>query len=320
MEMNNFLIQDEFKGERIDKFLADKFNQKTRGEIIKMIKSGNITVDDKKIKPSYIIGGGEKVGIMDFEIKEEKVVPNKNIDVEIIEKNDDFIIINKSIGVQVHPSYSESKNTLVNGLIVKFPEILNVGEEWYRPGIVHRLDKNTSGLMIIARNQESFEKFKVMFKDKKIQKTYFAIVFGIFGEKEGIVDAPIARATSFKKQKIAFGKYKGNSKESQTQYRVLGEYLLDDMEFSLVELKPKTGRMHQIRVHMAHIGHPLVGDLKYYTKNEKKKVDKLSKKYDFDTFYLHAGELEFNFNGQNYKFSVKYPGRFEKMLNLMVKI
>ena len=172
----------------------------------------------------------------------------------------------------------------------------------------------------MAKNQKTFENLKKIFQERKIQKTYHALVFGSFDKDSGIIDAPIARATSYTKQKIAFGKYKGDAKEAQTKFEVLGKYILSsEITISLVEVKPKTGRTHQIRVHMAHIGHPLVGDSRYYTKNEHKLNLEELKEYDPNTFYLHAKELDFVLNGEKYNFKAQYPDRFSALLNYLSK-
>ncbi len=308
------------KGERIDKFIVEILENVTRGQIIKMIKTSEITVNNKSVKPSYILKGDEKVQIDKIKGKNNKIIPNKSIDLDVIENNDNFIIINKQLGLQIHPSHIERKNTLVNVLLVKFPEILNVGEDKERPGIVHRIDKDTTGLLVVAKNQDTFKDLKKIFKNRLVQKTYYTLVFGLFKQKEGIIDAPIAKAMSYTKQKIAFGKYKGSSKEAKTEFKVVKEFILsNELSISLVELKPKTGRTHQIRVHMAHLGHPLVGDKRYYTKNEYKLNLNNFRKYDLNTFFLHAKKLSFELDNKKYNFEVEYPKRFNNLLEYLDK-
>ena len=320
MKLQEIEVKKEEKGKRIDKFVVSLLNDVTRGQIIKMIKNSVITVNNAKIKPSYRLKGNEKVQISEIKEKDDKILPNKNIILDIIENNEDFAIINKQRGLQIHPSHREREKTLVNALLAHFPEISTVGEDMERPGIVHRLDKDTTGLLVVAKNQKTFENLKKIFQERKIQKTYYTLVFGSFNKDSGIIDAPIARATSYTKQKIAFGKYKGDAKEAQTEFKVLREYTLSsEITISLVEVKPKTGRTHQIRVHMAHIGHPLVGDSRYYTKNEHKlNIEELNE-YDPSTFYLHAKELDFVLNGKEYNFKVQYPNRFSALLNYLDK-
>ncbi len=316
--MQDIQITEEHRGKRLDKFLVEKMGFLTRGEIIRMIKSGIVEINAKKAKPSYVLHGDEYVFIGEYRDKSQDVLPNRNLAIEVVEGLEDFIIINKQRGIQVHPSHRERKNTLVNALLARFPEIKDVGEDEERPGIVHRLDKDTTGLLIVARKQESFEALKTLFGQKKIQKTYYTLVFGLFEEKKGVIDAPIARATSYTKQKIAFGKYKGDARDACTEYEVIKEYkLANGTEISFVKVMPKTGRTHQIRVHMAHKGHPLVGDERYYTKNEKRIHNTIPKIYDPQTFYLHAKEILFVLDKKEYHFTVDYPDRFGALLKYL---
>ena len=311
---NEFQVTSEDKGVRIDKFLVSKLDKNTRGEIIRMLKSSAIVVAGKNVKPSYRLKGEELIEIGEYEDENTKIIPNKNIFLDIIENAPDFAIVNKEKGLQVHPSHRERNKTLVNALLAKFPDIEGVGDDEERPGIVHRIDKDTTGLLVVAKNQESFDELKGLFSERKVQKTYHALVFGHLKEKSGIIDAPIARATSYTKQKIAFGKYRGDARDAQTEYEVIEEYVIGDIALSLVETRPKTGRTHQIRVHMAYMGHPLLGDDRYYTKNERKMDIDIPKDYDIETFFLHAKELSFPFGGEKKNFSVKYPDRFNALV------
>lgn len=304
-------------GVRLDKYLVSLYPHMTRGEIIRMIRSGFVEINGKKAKASYCLKGGEYLFLGEYHKKSRKLIPNRSLRLEIVDAQDDFVVINKQIGIQVHPSHRERNNTIVNALIDIYPSIISVGDDQDRPGIVHRLDKDTTGLMIVAKTQKAFEELKKAFQQKMIQKTYHTIVFGHFDMKEGLVDAPIARATSYTKQKIAFGKYAGEAKEAQTAFRVVEEYMSGELAFSLVELRPLTGRMHQIRVHMAHIGHPLLGDQRYYTKNERKtSLDQL-KIYDIHTFFLHAKELCFTYDGKNYVYKAAHPERFQALVKYL---
>ncbi|PID51832.1 MAG: hypothetical protein CR972_05140 [Candidatus Moraniibacteriota bacterium] len=314
---NTFHVTSEYRGVRVDKFLFENMGTNTRGEIIRMIKSGAVLINGKKIKPSLTLKGGEIINVGEYEEKTTEILPNKNVFVEIVENTPDFIVINKPRGLQVHPSHREREKTVVNALLAKFPEIKSVGDDEERPGIVHRIDKDTTGLLIVAKNQQTFDTLKTLFSEKNIQKTYHAIVCGHLQEKSGIIDAPIARATSYTKQKIAFGKYKGDARSAQTTYCVQEEYMIDDVALSLVEVKPQTGRTHQIRVHMAHIGHPLLGDQRYYTKNERKIVLNIPKEYAIETFFLHAKEISFYINGKKQHFNIKYPDRFHALVHFL---
>jgi 23S rRNA pseudouridine1911/1915/1917 synthase len=278
----------------------------TRGDIIRAIREGEILINKKTIKPSYMLKEKDEIAL-DIKKDKEELVPNKNIKIAIIFQNDNFIIINKPAGLQVHPSDSEKENTLVNSLIVDFPEIKNINDgstdSWMRPGIVHRLDKETSGIMVIARNKKTFDELKRQFADREIVKNYVALVYGNLENKKGVVDKAIARAASFKKQKIAQGKTKGIARAAITEYCVLKRFT----EFDFVEAIPKTGRMHQIRVHLASLGHPIVGDRKYKRKNIVQEVS-------VKRHLLHAQRLGFDLWGRKFQFMADLPDDFAGFL------
>ncbi len=304
-------------GVRIDQFLVSMLHDKTRGDVIRMIASGVFVVDGRQVKPSYRLKGTEVIEMGDYIEQNTHITPNKNIVIDIVENTPDFVVINKAQGIQVHPSHREREKTLVNAVLARFPEVSGVGDDAERPGIVHRLDKDTTGLLVIAKNHHAFTQLKDAFARRAVDKTYHAIVFGHFDEKSSIIDAPIARATSYTKQKIAFGKYRGDARDAQTAYDVLEQYSINGVNFSLIAAHPKTGRTHQIRVHMAHIGHPLLGDTRYYTKNERKIHIPIPQEYDTQTFYLHAQSLVFSLDGADYHFTVPYPKRFSALVRYL---
>jgi 23S rRNA pseudouridine1911/1915/1917 synthase len=305
----NIIIDEIGAGERIDRFLKEGFfltMEITRGDIIRSIRDGQILVNGKKIKPSYILKEADTIYV-DMQKEKEIVIPNEKIKLEIVFENQDFIIVNKPSGLQVHPSDSEKENTLVNALIVRYPEIKNItdGSEdsWMRPGIVHRLDKDTSGVMVVARNKKTFDELKNKFAQREIEKNYVAVVYGHLEKKSGVVDEPIARAASFKKQKIARGKTKGIARPAVTEYNLLKRYA----EFDFVEALPKTGRMHQIRVHLASLGNSIVGDAKYKRRN-------LILPAGIKRQLLHAQKLRFTLAGHDYSFEAPLPVDFAKFL------
>ena len=288
---------------RIDKFLSMEFFLYSRGEIIKKIKDGEVVVNSKKVKPSYILKEKDVLQIKNFsESKENKLIPNNEIKLKIIFEDENVIAINKPAGIQVHPSHNEKTNTIANALIKYFPKIKNVHDEskdaFLRPGIVHRLDKDTSGVLAVAKNQKAFDELKKLFKDRKISKKYVAICEGIFAKKEGLIKKPIARSTSYRKQVIARKNTLTKIRNAETKYRVIKE----QANFSVVEVFPKTGRMHQIRIHLASEGHPVVGDL-VYGKNSSAKRQ-----------LLHAEELKFELLGKKYDFLASLPLDFKNFL------
>ena len=213
--------------------------------------------------------------------------------IEIVFENKDFLVINKPSGLlvhgvnhrSVHENIHESihkQKTLVDWLIKRYPKIIDVGEDKNRPGIVHRLDKETSGLLIIAKNQKAFDYFKKLFQEHRIKKGYLALVYGEIKNKKGVINKPIGIVASSIKRSTAAKKMK-ELKEAITEYEVLRSFDYQGEKFSLLKVFPKTGRTHQIRVHLASIGHPVVGD-KIYGRKKEKTASRL---------FLHAYLLEF---------------------------
>lgn len=255
-------------------------------------------VDKKREKAAYIIKEGDELEI-GLVTPKNTLFANENVEVFIIYEDENFIVLNKPAGVQVHPGNLRETDTLANWLIAKYPEIADVHDDsldsHWRPGIVHRLDKDTSGIMVVARNRESFFKLKELFHDRRIEKTYLALVFGVLDVKKGIIDKPIARSADYRKQIIAKKNTKTIIREAQTEFKVLGE----NENLSLVEVKPKTGRMHQIRVHFSSIGHPVAGDKLYGKDNGQKHAIKRQ--------MLHAFRLIFEYKGKKYEFAAPIP-------------
>ena len=309
--MEKIIIEAKNAGERIDRFLAREFFLYSRADIVKRIKKGEALVNNKAIKPSYILEEDNAVLLENFSREEEDktLKPNKNILLNIIFENEDMIVINKQSGLQVHPSFKEKTNTLVNALLARYPEIINVHDASVdaelRPGIVHRLDRDTSGIMVIARNLEAFNALKDNFKNRRVKKTYLALAKGIFTNKEGIIEKPIAKSSSYKKQVIARNNTKTTIKPAETHYKLLEEF----ENCAMVELKPKTGRTHQIRIHLASIGHPILGDLVYGKPESDKFLAELSKRQ-----LLHAQKLQFKLFEKKYEFVADIPADFELFL------
>ncbi|MBI4653206.1 RluA family pseudouridine synthase [Candidatus Kuenenbacteria bacterium] len=204
---------------------------------------------------------------------------------DIIYENKDFLIINKPAGLIIHPTTFKEKNSLVNFLIEYCPQIKNVGDDKeLRPGIVHRLDKDVSGLMVIAKTQETFNHLKKQFQERKVKKEYYALVYGEVKEKKGIID--LAIGFSKRKSKIKMTVFSQNkSKTAITEYEVLKRFL----NFTLLKVKIKTGRTHQIRAHLNFIGHPILGDKIYRNKGLERKI----KNKKLDRIFLHSFKLGF---------------------------
>jgi 23S rRNA pseudouridine1911/1915/1917 synthase len=299
-------IEKNNAGSRIDKFLAQEFFSLSRGEIIKNIKEGKILVNDGSVKPSYHLKETDEIE-SDISFEREEIIPNNEMKLNIIYSDENIIVLNKPAGIQVHPDSNEKKTTLVNALIYKFPEIKNVHDEslgaYLRPGIVHRLDKDTSGVMVIARNQTSFDELKETFQERRVHKKYIALLHGQIKDRKGIITKPIARAGSYKKQVIAGAKTKTKIRGAVTRYKLLKK--LGD--YSLVEAEPLTGRMHQIRIHFFSIGHPVAGDKLYRLKSQKTVTSP-------ERQLLHSSSLDFNLFGQKFSFSAPLPEDFNVFL------
>ncbi len=305
--MKKIIISAENAQKRIDKFLAEEFFLYSRGEIVKKIKDGEVRLNGGSIKPSYRLEENDEIEIEDFSNQQKILLANSDIKLEINFENENMLVINKPAGIQVHPGSYEQNDTITNGLLAKYSELVDVHDEapdaFLRPGIVHRLDKDTSGVMVIAKNKLAFDELKKLFKTREIAKKYVAIVEGILKEKSGIINKPLARSAGYSKQVVARKNTKTKIREAITEYVVLREF----KNYSLLEVSPKTGRMHQIRVHLASLGHPVVGDFVYGSKEKKEAERQL----------LHASELKFVLFGKEYVFEVNVPKDFEMFVAKM---
>lgn len=270
-----FEIQDKRKKERIDIFLTNSIENATRTKVQELIKGGYVKINNKLVKPSYIISSGDVIEVtIPVSPRPEKAEP-ENIPIKIVYEDQDIIIVNKDAGMVVHPAYSHYTGTLVNALLHHTENLSNVNEQ-KRAGIIHRLDKDTSGLLVIAKNDYAHQFIAKQFSKRTIDREYWAIVWGIPKTSSGLIEGNIARSKSDRKKFTVSeeGKY------AATIYEVIKEY-----EFlSLLKLKLKTGRTHQIRVHLLSIGHPVFGDPVYngdapyniqLTANLKKRINNL---------------------------------------------
>ena len=236
---------------RIDKYLASVTDY-SRETITKMIEESYILVNNKVIKPSYKVKENDSILIKDGFVKEMNLEATK-MDIDIVYEDEYLMVINKPSGLVVHPGAGNFNNTLVNGLLY-YNKTLSKGED-FRPGVVHRLDKDTSGLMLVAKDDKAHEILADDFKNKRIHREYIALLDGVFPQEKAIVDAPIGRSKEFfDKMEV-----RSDGKKAITNIEVLKKY----KDYTLVKLVLETGRTHQVRVHMASIGHPLLGDAVY---------------------------------------------------------
>jgi len=241
-------------GERLDAFLAQKAKGFSRTYFQKLIKAGSVTLNGKTPKAHTVVGEGDVIEFGEMPDKKEEAV-EKLPPLKIHYEDKDIFVIEKPAGVLVHPAPNQKNGTLVDMILARDPAVKGVGEDPIRPGIVHRLDRDASGLMLVARTQKGFEHLKTQFKNRTIEKTYLALVHGKIVKESGIIAIPIGRSKD-RGRMVARAQPLEGDKPAETAYDVVMRF----PHGTLVEARPKTGRMHQIRVHMKAIGHPLAGD------------------------------------------------------------
>ena len=296
--MEKVVVEENTQKKRIDSYIVDKNINLSRTAIKRLLDEGKILVNGKKQKPSYKPEVGD---IITIEIMKPKVVELKpqDIPIDIIYEDKDIIVVNKPKGMVVHPANGNPDGTLVNAILAKCKDSLSgIGGE-IRPGIVHRLDKETSGILIIAKYGQAHINMSKQIQERKVIKLYLALVKGVIGENTATIDMPIARSTKDRKKMAVDPK----GKEAITHYKVLQRY----DKYTLLEIKIDTGRTHQIRVHMAYIGHPVVGDMQYSNgKNE----------FGIEGQMLHSKYLEFEHpvTGKRLKLEAPLPEYFEQVL------
>lgn len=263
-----------YKKERLDKYISDKFEEIPRNKIKNFIKENLIVVNNEKKKPSYKLEMDDCIEISDKLFQLPKILPEK-MDLKVIFENNDYAIIDKDENIIVHPAGSIVSGTLVNGIMERFESLSDLsGVD--RPGIVHRLDKDTTGLILIAKNNKAHKYFKDLFQERKVKKKYLCIVHGNFDIKEGHIETYIDRDIKNRKKMTV----SNHGKLAISDYKVIKEV----EGFSLVEVDLKTGRTHQIRVHMKYLNHPIVGDQLY---------GNIKSKFNLNYQLLHCKEISF---------------------------
>jgi len=288
-------------GMRLDIFLAEFSKKKNLGLsrtiIQSLIEEGKVTLNNlNSIKPHYKLKIDDEIKII-IEDKKPSILKPENIPLDIIYEDEDLVVINKPKGLVVHPAQGNYEHTLVNALLYRFKNLSDINPQ--RPGIVHRLDKETSGILVIAKNNATHLSLSEQFAKHSIKRKYIALVRGKMEFNENIIELPIGRHPYKKKNmSVGFGK---NTKYAKTYYRTLKR----KEKFSLLELEPFTGRTHQIRVHLAFLGHPILGDTKYGKNNE------------FRRLALHAKYIGFTHprTGKFVEFSCDAPIEFTEFLN-----
>ena len=260
--MKKFIVSIEDEGKRIDAYLSNKNEELSRVAIQRLIDEDKILVNNKKIKSSYKVQYGDMI-TLEEEVLKEVSIKAQEIPIEIIYEDKDIIVVNKPKGMVVHPANGNPDGTLVNAIMAICKDSLSgIGGE-LRPGIVHRLDKDTSGILVVAKNDKAHINISDQIKNHEVEKTYIALVRGIVKENEASIDMPIGRSDKDRKKMAV----KKNGKNAVTHFKVLERFPKHNC--TLLEVKIETGRTHQIRVHLSYIGYPVIGDEVYSSgKNE----------------------------------------------------
>lgn len=300
-DTRNFLVDEGYEKVRIDKFLSDLNKDFTRSHIQKIIDQGLVNVNGKSVKSSYKLSKNDEVII---HIPTPKVMNIEPYDypLDIIYEDDDILIVNKEKGMVVHPAPGHYNDTLVNAIMFHCKDNLSGINGELRPGIVHRIDRDTTGVLVICKNDFAHENIAKQLKEHSITRKYYAIVVGNVKDDSGKIDAPIGRNPNDRK-KMAIVK---DGRTAVTHYKVLERF----GNYTFIECELETGRTHQIRVHMKSIGHPLLGDDVYGAHKSQ---------FNLDGQTLHAGVLGFIHprTGEYVEFTAKLPDYFEKILNVL---
>ena len=295
--MENLIVSSEDSSIRIDKYLTINTDF-TRSKIEKLIKNNNILINDKEIKKSYTVKENDIICIKDYEEEETNIIP-QNIKLDIVYEDEYLLVVNKPSGMVVHPAVGNKKDTLVNALLYHCKTLSNND---IRPGIVHRIDKDTSGLLMIAKNDFVHNHLSNQLKEKTTKRIYTTLVWGVINHDTGTIDAPIGRSLT-NRQKMSVTDI--NSKEAITNFKVLERF----KNTTLIECILETGRTHQIRVHLDYINHPVVNDKVY---GKKTIIDE-----DFGQM-LHAKTLGFihPITNEYLEFNSDLPNKFIEILNI----
>ncbi len=292
-------VADE-NSKRADLFISQKCEEISRSECVRMLEEEKILINDLPATKKQSISVGDVIHILGSDIKEIDIIP-ENIPIDIIYQDEDIAVINKPQGMVVHPAHGNYSGTLVHAILYHIKDLSGINGVM-RPGIVHRLDKNTSGLIIIAKNDKAHNFLASQFKERSCTKIYLALAEGVFKETEFTVENYIGRSKNDRK-KMAVYKNENDGRYSNTEFRVLEQF----KDCALLECKLNTGRTHQIRVHLASIGHPCLGDGEYGFKKNR---------YNLEGQMLHSHKLEITHptSGKRMSFIAPMPEYMEKLI------
>lgn len=302
MEIKKFLFEQDSE-ERLDVFLHEKFSEKSRSYMQKLIGDGFVNVNGIQRKSNYKLKQGDCVSVSVRDVVKPDIEA-EDIPLDIIYEDHYVIVVNKPQGMVVHPAPGAGSGTLVNALLYHCKGDLSGINGIERPGIVHRIDKDTSGILVVAKNDYAHNKLSLQLKEHSMTREYMALVEGIVKDEEGTIDEPIARHP---KEKIKMAVVKGG-KKAVTHYRVIKRFKSNTLLRCILE----TGRTHQIRVHMAYIGHPLVGDPVYGYRKQR---------FNLNGQLLHAGKLGFIHpdTGRYVEFESDIPEYFKRIISIISK-
>jgi len=291
------VVLEDMEGERLDSFVAEVLVDLSRSTVQNLIKAGQVRVDGKKVRPSYRVGQGQQVEV-ELPVPQPVEITPENIPLTIIYQDQDLAVIDKPKGMVVHPAHGNWEHTLVNALLYHIKDLSGINGE-LRPGIVHRLDKDTSGVMVVAKNDVAHRGLAEQIKEHHIKREYIALVHGVIKENLGTIDAPIGRS-KLDRKKMAVVK---NGRPALSNYEVLRRF----GNYSLLRVSLMTGRTHQIRVHFAHIKHAVVGDPLYGS---------AKKHFGLDSQALHAQLLGFHHprTGDYMEFTSPLPSYFVEII------
>ncbi|MDI9480259.1 MAG: RluA family pseudouridine synthase [Bacillota bacterium] len=296
------LVEEDLEGERLDAFLAETVADLSRTAVKELITNGQVLVDGKSRKPSYRIKEGEEILITLPEARQVAIVP-QDLPLEIIYQDQDIAVVNKPKGMVVHPAHGNWDGTMVNALLYHIKDLSGINGE-IRPGIVHRLDKDTSGVMVVAKNDQAHRNLAEQIKEHTIKREYQALVHGMIKENLGSIEAPIGRSRTDRKKMAVIA----DGKLALSRYRVLERF----QNYTLVQVTLLTGRTHQIRVHFSYIKHPVVGDPVYGPAKHHLGMESQA---------LHACRLGFNHprTGEYMEFTSELPVVFKQALQKLTK-
>ena len=273
------ILQADRAGVRVDKYIAEAVPDLSRAAVQRLMDEGRILVNGSAVKPSHRLELGDTISVLIPPPKTTEIVA-ETIPLDVVYEDSDIIVVNKPAGMVVHPAFGHVGGTLVNAVLAHCPDLSGVGGE-LRPGIVHRLDKDTSGLIVVAKGDTALRNLQAQFKGREVRKVYLALAEGHVTPATGLIDAPIGRDPKARKKMAVVAK---GGREAQTEYQVRENY----EAHTLVEAHPLTGRTHQIRIHMAFIGHPIAGDPIYGFRKQRARSPRL---------FLHAARLGFRLPG-----------------------